>query len=205
MEKIRLHSIIRGSEVNGPGNRYVIWLQGCKKRCNNCYNPEMWSFQGGEQVNIHDLAIDIINSGLDGLTISGGEPLEQVNELIELLVDVGINSHFPMGIICFTGYSKEEIEHNQSARVLIDLIDLMICDPYIEELRNVNGIAGSSNQRFIWNEKIGRGKVRINTDNLNIDNNVEMHISEKSDEIIMTGFPKINMEHLREMGVTIIE
>ncbi len=57
---INIHSLIKNSRVNGPGDRFVIWTQGCRKGCKNCYNPETWSHYKNNLI-----PIDEISSGSD--------------------------------------------------------------------------------------------------------------------------------------------
>ena len=86
----RIHSVESFSKVDGPGIRYVVFMQGCNLRCKFCHNPDTWKIGVGREVKASCLAVDIlkakpymINSN-GGVTISGGEPLLQVDFLIEL-------------------------------------------------------------------------------------------------------------------------
>lgn len=86
----KIHSIESFSRVDGPGIRYVVFMQGCNLRCKFCHNPDTWNKNGGKEISAKDLAKEIIkakpymvNSG-GGVTISGGEPLLQIDFLIEL-------------------------------------------------------------------------------------------------------------------------
>jgi anaerobic ribonucleoside-triphosphate reductase activating protein len=84
---IRINSIdFRGSVCDGPGLRAVLYLQGCRRDCPGCHNPSTWSPSAGKTILIKDLA-KIILEGVPTarLTISGGEPLEQIFELTVLL------------------------------------------------------------------------------------------------------------------------
>lgn len=86
----RIHSVESFSKVDGPGIRYVVFMQGCNLRCKFCHNPDTWNKTAGKEVLASDLAKEILkakpymtNSG-GGVTISGGEPLLQIDFLIEL-------------------------------------------------------------------------------------------------------------------------
>lgn len=79
----RIHSIETCGTVDGPGIRYIIFMQGCPLRCQYCHNPDTWKTSAGEQIDSDEIIKEIIkykpymkNSG-GGLTISGGEPLLQ--------------------------------------------------------------------------------------------------------------------------------
>ena len=94
------------SSVNGPGYRYVIWVQGCKLNCKGCFNPETHSFDDASSIDIGVIANEInSNPTIEGITISGGEPLDYTKELIELikLINPTLTS------IIFTGYTLKEI------------------------------------------------------------------------------------------------
>jgi anaerobic ribonucleoside-triphosphate reductase activating protein len=77
-KQINLAGIAQQSMVNGVGLRKVYFGQGCRHHCKNCFNPETWPSNGGFQFNMDEL-IDTVNQEtyLDGVTFSGGDPLEQ--------------------------------------------------------------------------------------------------------------------------------
>ena len=86
----KIHSCESFGAADGPGVRYIVFLQGCKMRCKYCHNPDTWNLSGGEEKS----ADELIQSALKfkkywgdkgGITISGGEPLLQIDFLIELL------------------------------------------------------------------------------------------------------------------------
>lgn len=76
---LRIAGIVEESIVDGPGIRLVVFTQGCKHNCLGCHNPETHSFNGGKIIDI-DSIIEMVKSNplLDGITLSGGEPFEQV-------------------------------------------------------------------------------------------------------------------------------
>ena len=96
----RVHSIQTLGTLDGPGVRFVIFMQGCNLRCGCCHNPDTWRFEGGQMYTADELLKKILNYrtyfGKDGgVTVSGGEPLLQaefVYELFELCHDNGINT-----------------------------------------------------------------------------------------------------------------
>jgi len=107
-----IHSLLPSSSVNGPGQRAVLWFQGCTLSCNGCWNQETHSLKGGTHYPIWKL-MDWIqeatkNPAIEGITLSGGEPMQQAPVVIELLI--ALNRYMPrLGIGMFSGYSAKEL------------------------------------------------------------------------------------------------
>lgn len=151
--KIRLASLVQGdSIVDGPGIRTVVWTQGCSHNCKGCHNPETHSFDGGKLYDIEYVKKQIKKySYNDGLTLSGGDPMFQVEASLEIAKyakKLGLN------VWCYTGFTFEQI------------LDLAKKNPkYIEFLSNIDNLVdgkfeiknrklsllykGSSNQRVL--------------------------------------------------------
>jgi anaerobic ribonucleoside-triphosphate reductase activating protein len=190
---INLHSTIKSSRVNGPGDRFVIWTQGCRKMCKNCYNPETWSHYRNNLIDIDLLVEEIKNSSISGVTISGGDPFEQPEELFYLLGKIK-QLDLSDGVIVFSGYTIDEIRGVRELEKCLDYIDVLIDGLYIEEKRITNGLAGSSNQEFHFlSDKISR-------DSLQIDQEVEIH--SLGDLIQITGFPLIDKINMKLKGIS---
>lgn len=190
---INLHSTIKSSKVNGPGNRFVIWTQGCRKGCKNCYNPETWSHYRNNLIDIDLLVEEIKNSSISGVTISGGDPFEQPEELFYLLGEIK-QLDLSDGVIVFSGYTIDEIRVREELRKCLDYIDVLIDGLYIDEKRITNGLAGSSNQEFHFlSDKISR-------DSINIDQEVEIH--SLGELIQITGFPLIDKINMKLKGIS---
>ncbi|HJC14794.1 MAG TPA: radical SAM protein [Candidatus Fusicatenibacter intestinigallinarum] len=133
--------------VLGPGNRYVLWVQGCKKNCKGCVAASSHRMEDGTKISIGALAMEIALSDADGLTISGGEPFLQAEELGSLVTQ--IREIRPMGVIVYTGYRMEELQADDRAADFLKKIDLLIDGEYIRELDDGKSLRGSSNQR-VW-------------------------------------------------------
>lgn len=104
-----IHSKLASSCVNGPGDRSVVWVQGCNLRCAGCWNPESHAFLGERAESLVELAEWICAHAKDGVTFSGGEPLQQLNELWTLTLL--LKSWRPeLSIGMFTGYTEQEME-----------------------------------------------------------------------------------------------
>ena len=136
----------------GSGRRLGIWLQGCSIHCNGCIAPENQPFDEAFSVPL-DAFIDEITPALNeasGITISGGEPLDQADALIDLLTE--INQRGVDDILLYSGYKKEKIlsEYPQISGLISALID----GQFIEGAVTDAVWKGSENQTLtIFNEK----------------------------------------------------
>ena len=152
--------------VLGPGQRAVIWVQGCPFACKGCIVPESWPAQSGDLVTIAELAEwALAQEGIEGLTFSGGEPMEQA-EGLSALVDI-VRAHKNLGIVCYTGYRLEALRRNGSVgqRSLLARTDLLIDGVYIEREHADVRWRGSANQRLLLLTDRYRAEVEtINSD-----------------------------------------
>ena len=188
---------IRGyclSKVNGPGLRFVLWTQGCSKGCSECFNPETWSTSTYKELSPLQIFELVKNFEVDGVTISGGDPLEQEEELLELLFLLK-EIKLPKGIILFSGFSRNEIRENPIREKCLSLIDVLIDGRYEKNLKVDFSLRGSSNQEFyFFSHKISRSELVFDQ---------EIEISCLEGDIMMTGFPNISRKILKDLGVTL--
>lgn len=143
--------VIYPVETLGPGKRIGVWTTGCSKRCAHCINPELWEADSKREIPVSQLAASIQlifqKQTVDGITISGGDPLEQKEELLRLLHEL-----HPLGldILLYTGYTLEEIEFNLSTaefKALQKNVSVLIDGRYDHELNdNRCPLRGSTNQ-----------------------------------------------------------
>jgi anaerobic ribonucleoside-triphosphate reductase activating protein len=186
---------IRGycySKVNGPGNRFVLWTQGCSKGCSECFNPETWSTNVYKELSPIQIFELIKNFEVDGVTISGGDPLEQEDELLELLMLLS-TMRLRKGVILFSGFTRAEISSNFIREKCLSYIDVLIDGRYEKNLKVDFSLRGSSNQKFYFFSD------KISSDELHFDQEIE--ISSLEGEISMTGFPKVSRKILKSLGV----
>lgn len=144
---MRIAHINNSSSIYGFGNSFVIWTQGCKLKCKGCWNEDMHDFNGGFEAAIEDLIEQIkdavLRYSVDNVTILGGEPLEQLEELLLLMQNI---KSLNIGIILYTGYEKKEIESSDKIKIM-EYPDILISGRYVEEKRNINNhLYGSENQ-----------------------------------------------------------
>ena len=133
--------------VLGPGKRYVLWVQGCERSCPGCIAENAHNMEAGTPIPIDALALEIALSDAEGLTVSGGEPFLQAEELAELIRQ--IRARRPMGVIVYTGNLYEDLMKAPGAQGLLARTDLLIDGPYIQELDDGKSLRGSANQRII--------------------------------------------------------
>lgn len=103
--------LTRETEANGPGKRGLIHFQGCNLGCKNCFNPDSHAFNAKNQMSIGVIQDWIMSlKGIEGITLSGGEPLQQAPYLYTLVA--WIREKRPeLSIGIYTGYSKKELDN----------------------------------------------------------------------------------------------
>lgn len=147
---INIASEMPRSVANGPGVRYVIWLQGCSFRCNGCFNKEFQPFIEKNLVKVEDIAKKIISTdGIEGVTYSGGEPMLQAEGLYALSKILKKNG---LSIVCYTGFTFDELKDSnlKGSKKLLKYIDVLIDGRYEEEKRANLPWRGSSNQKVLF-------------------------------------------------------
>ena len=133
--QLNIMGYLNRSEVNGPGCRAVVWVQGCWRECPDCFNPASWSLAVNQLVSVEELAERILSEPANqGVTFSGGEPFLQAPALAALAKQVkaaGLN------VMSFTGYTLAELRSPsapEGAEDLLDQLDILIDGPYVAAL-----------------------------------------------------------------------
>ena len=138
---------------NGEGCRVTLFVSGCTHHCKGCHNKETWNFNYGNifTEDIKKKLFDIISkSYIKGLTLSGGDPLDSYDEVLDLVKE--FRSYFgeTKDIWLYSGYTLEEILESGRGEIL-EYIDVLVDGPYIHELRDLTlEFRGSSNQRILY-------------------------------------------------------
>lgn len=134
------------TDALGPGKRAVIWVQGCKRNCTGCISPEM-------KPNVPILEFDTIElvgkilkvPDIVGITVSGGEPFDQPDSLLNLLKATKKSSS--LTTMVYTGYTMEELKDSITMSICLEYIDLLVDGTF--DISLPSGLwRGSSNQRF---------------------------------------------------------
>lgn len=177
---LSIHSFLKKSRANGPGTRAVIWLQGCSRSCPGCFNPNIKDQGGGMKVRVGELVRWIISAkGIEGISISGGEPTDQLAALNLLLTD--IREKTDLSILLFSGRSLQEIFQMPEGNKLISMIDVLVDGPYDPGRANPSGTWPSS-----ANQKIHLLTTRYTMTDFSGLPDMEVQIVENGD-IIKTG------------------
>lgn len=141
----RVHGIEPRSRANGPGARFVVWFQGCTLGCPGCFNPTTHSTEGGRVVPISELAAQMAAADVEGLSLSGGEPLQQP-EAAAALLDAA--RALGLSTLAFSGYTIEEIRELPGGPDVLARLDVLVDGRYRSTERLASGLRGSANQRI---------------------------------------------------------
>lgn len=141
MINIHRYEVVENEHLYGPGKRLLLFTQGCSLRCKGCTNQHLWEFGKGIDVTIEEILNQCTD--LDGITLHGGEPLDQANVLVELIRKL---KQQRKTIILFTGYIFKELNKVQKQAWLSS--DMVISGRYEEQNRNIYlQFRGSTNQK----------------------------------------------------------
>lgn len=176
---LRLHRVLERSAANGPGERFVVWVQGCRLACPGCFNAETWDFAGGFPVSTEALAGRInATPGLRGVTLSGGEPLEQPEAVADLLARVSP----ALDRVLYTGYSWSELERDPRLAAALEGVDLAVAGRFVRSrAKGAGRWAGSTNK-----------EARALTGRIGLDEFPEFRVEARIAEdgtLLVTGFP----------------
>ncbi len=176
----------KGSRALGPGLRYVVWTQGCLKRCPGCTSPESQQITPRMIIEITELAKDIINSPrISGITISGREHFLKEASLVKILTLVK-KQRPELNVIVFTGYIKEELTWND-AKALLNQTDVLIDGPYDQRKRSTRGLRGSLNQNIVFlTNRLNDYREEL----VNGSRKQEVYVD--NDKIVTIGIPSTN-------------
>ena len=169
------YEIVNNEHLYGPGKRLLIFLQGCSLHCKGCVNKHLWDFKCEKMLSKEDILRICEIEKVDGITLHGGEPLDQAKKLLEIVKAL---KEKKFTVILFTGYTKKEIKDYKLK--VWNLSDIVISGRFELEKQNFYlQIKGSTNQKITTHKgkykdyKIKNGKtVSIltidNLGNLNI-------------------------------------
>jgi anaerobic ribonucleoside-triphosphate reductase activating protein len=194
-----IHNRIANSTANGPGERVVVWVQGCSLACSGCWNSETHPFVKDKDMLISELADWILNQNVEGVTFSGGEPFQQAPAL-ELLISFIKERRPELSIGSFTGYTLQELRDGKFnwwhpelrtmipgdaklSNSILKQMDFIIAGRYNQLQRcDDKPLCGSRNQEVHFLS------TRYNSKDLRA-NIVEMVVDPEAGLVQITGFP----------------
>lgn len=200
---MRIHSRIGNSNANGPGDRAVVWFQGCQgMNCPGCWNPDTHAFDSsGQDETAGSLVAWILaQPEIEGVTFSGGEPFQHA-PFLELVIHELKQRRPDFSIGAFTGYTQKELEagkfewwssniramvpgDSKLAKAILSQMDFIIAGRYNEQqLCNDKQLCGSRNQQVIFLSD------RYTQADLPADNIVEFTIDPVNNLVSITGLP----------------
>lgn len=160
------HNITTDDMLNGEGLRTVLWVSGCTIDCPECQNPQTHDFDSGipfTEDTMQELLYHLSEPYIDGLTLSGGHPLERENIPTVKQIISRVKEQYPdKSIWIYTGLTWEEIittivleckndwTMDSDLKYIIENTDVLVDGEYVNSLRDVSlPYKGSSNQRVI--------------------------------------------------------
>ena len=144
------HNITKADLLNGEGIRVVLWVSGCSHYCEGCQNKQTWDSQSGILFDIYaveEILEELSKPWCSGLTISGGDPLNDMN--LDTVYDLCrlVKQKYPIKTIwLYTGYRFEDIQDLD----ILNYIDVLVDGKFEKDKFDINyPFAGSTNQRVI--------------------------------------------------------
>ena len=135
----------------GYGKRLGVWVRGCRRNCPGCISPELQDYRGDRQEVSEIIRAFPKDFRADGLTISGGEPFDQAEGVLELIR--WFTREISGDVLVYTGYTLEELKDRRDPATdeILSRIAVLVDGPYVDEQNEGRGLRGSANQRiFIW-------------------------------------------------------
>ena len=144
----------------GPGVRAGIWVQGCTIGCHGCASRDTWAADARRLVDVDQLVGWLASlPGIQGLTVTGGEPFQQAEAVGTLLAEVrdwASGQGRTMDILVYSGYTYGALTRRNGAAALLALCDAVITGPYVDRLNPGGPWRGSANQKLIPLSELGR-------------------------------------------------
>lgn len=151
---IELAHVVRVSAAEGPYERFAVWVQGCSLGCPGCCNPELFERGRGRVVAIDEVIEQVLDAArvhaIEGLTVLGGEPLEQLPALIDLCTRV---QQAGLGVIVFTGFTLAQASDLPGFAELWRVIDTLIDGRFVA--REPEPAVQQGGRRFIGSRNQG--------------------------------------------------
>ncbi len=199
MTLLNVAEICPATRTLGPGQRFVIWVQGCCFNCRGCISPDWIPQKQATLVDPVRLADYILSiPGTQGLTVSGGEPMLQADALSELFIY--LCQQRDLSLICYSGFTLEQLQAKSDPAInqFLALVDVFIDGQYMPELNDNKGWRGSDNQVIHFLTPRHLSEASWFTER---KRDVEIHLRDHS--ALMVGVPPHNFSHNFKLAVDI--
>ena len=150
---LRVAYTVACSESEGPFRRHAVWVQGCTLACPGCCNPELFPAAGGQRralaALVRELEVSAASHAVEGLTVLGGEPSEQIAGVTALCVAARARG---LGVIVLSGRTQAELAALPGGPALLAAVDTLVDGRFEARLREPaigRRYLGSSNQRLV--------------------------------------------------------
>ncbi len=179
---IEVAMIVAGTEAEGPGLRFALWVQGCPLRCAGCCNPEMLEFRAADRRTVESLVAEACAAGVEGVSLLGGEPFAQAGPLALLAEGVRARG---LSVMVYSGYTLAELHaQGEAAARLLAATDLLVDGRFEARLR-------SQRRRFIGSDNQGlhflSDRYAADDPRLHGSNHLELRL--RGGEITINGWP----------------
>lgn len=172
---LRVHRFLAETEVEGPGRRAALWVQGCPIRCPGCANGATWTFDGGYQTTVESLFDQIqAQRDIEGVTFIGGEPFSHAGALAAL---GRLCREHGLSVVTFTGYEYARLitASRPDWNALLEVTDLLLAGPFVEAQKDFSRPwVGSRNQEFVFLTDRYR---HLQAKGVSLKNGLEIHIA----------------------------
>ena len=189
---LQVAQVIPDTEAEGPGRRFAVWVQGCPMRCQECCNPQMLRFEGGEPMSVDDLVARAIaaheTQRLDGVSLLGGEPFAQAPGCAAFATAVRARG---LDVMVYSGFTLAELEAKRArgepgVGELLDACDLLVDGRYErEQPERERRWIGSTNQVMHFLSD----RYRPDDPRLRGKNTVEIRL--RKGELVVNGWPAL--------------
>jgi anaerobic ribonucleoside-triphosphate reductase activating protein len=186
---VEVNRVLAPVTVLGHGRRVALWVQGCRLACPGCASVDTWAAGGGTGWDAATLAAALANAivegGLDGLTLTGGEPLDQAEALAAVVEQVRVavaGRKNGFDVLAFTGYPAPSAR--KRAGRLWSLLDAVVAGPYRRDQPSAEPLIASANQRLVRLTPLGRARYPLR------DATPRMQAMALDGELIMVGLPR---------------
>lgn len=131
MKKAFVHSLESFGTVDGPGTRFVVFLKGCNLRCQFCHNPDTWKLDGAKEMSVEEILTEyekVKEFCIGGITVTGGEPLLQLDFLIDFMKTAKSRNIHTCIDTSGGVYNPQNTRQDKKMRELFDYVDLVMLD-----------------------------------------------------------------------------